>query len=270
MNKIPLTVQILTRNSSRGLEKLLPRLERFGEILIVDGNSTDGTLNLAVDYNCRIIKQEDTKEKNVTIKDFSKVRNRGIRAARYDWQLVIDSDEYIDDKLVNEVEQIVSDNIINIVYNIPRKFVDNKGVIDICMGYPNRQIRLFNRLSGTHYTKPVHEKLVFDKNKVNIKNIKNFIYVPLDDYHIMRSKGDKYLKMAISNASQINFYRWLRWYVYFHTRASVSYLFRLFFSFFKKGHHMPLRYELYIFYYNWRMISLSFKKMLDGFINKKR
>jgi len=44
MDKIPLTVQILTRNSARGLQTLLPQLLDFAEILLIDGNSTKSKL----------------------------------------------------------------------------------------------------------------------------------------------------------------------------------------------------------------------------------
>jgi glycosyltransferase involved in cell wall biosynthesis len=262
MHKIPLSVQILTRNSSKGLKKLLPALSPFAEILLIDGNSTDETLSLAKKYNCRVIRQEDTDEVNINIKDFSKVRNKGIKEAFYDWQLVVDSDEYIDDLLIDEILGIIQNNDINNVYYIPRKFVDNGKIIDVCMGYPNKQIRLFNRISSVSYSKPVHEKLIFDKDKIVVKDMKNCMYIPLDDYQTMKKKGEKYLLMSVDALGYISFHRWLRWCFYFHFRASISYALRLILSSLKKGHHMPLKYELYIFYYNHKMIILTFKKMI--------
>ena len=261
MEKIPATVQILTRNSEKGLKNLLPQLLDFAEILLIDGNSTDSTLALAKQYNCNVIKQKDTDEKNIVIDNFSDVRNLGLQSAKFDWQLVIDSDEEVDKKLVNEIKEIVNKNEFNIVYSTPRKFIYKSKIIDYSLYYPNLQIRFFNRLSGAKYVKPVHEKIIFDKKNNVVKTLEHCLYVPLDDYDVMKAKGEKYLNMSLKSIDAISFYKWFRWYFIFHLRASIVYLLRMIWNFFKLGNKMPLKYEVHIFYYNWRMIYLSFKKV---------
>ncbi len=261
MTKIPATVQILTRNSEKGLKILLPQLLDFAEILLIDGNSTDSTLDLANQYNCRVIKQKETEEKNIVIDNFSDVRNLGLKSARFDWQLVIDSDEEVDKKLVVEIKDIVNKNEFNTIYSTLRKFIYKSKIIDYSLYYPNLQIRFFSRLSGAKYFKPVHEKIIFDKNNNIVKVLNNCLYVPLDDYDVMKAKGEKYLNMSLKAIDTISFYKWLRWYLIFHLRASIIYLLRMIWNLFKTGSKMPLKYEAYIFYYNWRMIYLSFKKI---------
>lgn len=267
MNKIPVSVNVLTRNSEVGLQALLPTLNSFDEILLIDGNSTDATLDLANQYNCTVIKQEDTKELAVVIKDFSVVRNKGIQYSKNDWILKVDSDEYIDDKLAEEVRSLVQGDIYT-VYKVPRKFVYNNRKIDVSPGYPNMQIILFNRLAGITYAKPVHEKPVFDKSKIKIAITKNCIYVPLEDYDQVVAKGQKYLDMYFQDLAPINLKKWLRYYLYFYLRGDLSFAWRYFKTLFKKGYRMPLRHDAYIILYHDQMIRRSFKKMLEYYFKK--
>ena len=87
------------------------------------------------------------------------------------------------------------------------------------------------------------------------------MYVPLDDYCTMKKKGDKYLTMSFASIDKISLNKWVEFYLFFHLKASIVYFLRFLFNMFKIGNKMPFRYELYIFYYNWRMIYLSFKKI---------
>src|SRR3989344_3362623 len=98
--KIPCSVQVLTLNSGKTLEKCLESVKEFAEIIILDGNSTDNTVAIARRYTDKIYPQADTNEKNVRITDFALVRNRGLKLASYDWFLFIDSDEYLSHEAV--------------------------------------------------------------------------------------------------------------------------------------------------------------------------
>ena len=49
------TAGILTLNSSRTIYKCLNSVKKFKEILIIDGGSTDSTLNFAKKFKCKIL-----------------------------------------------------------------------------------------------------------------------------------------------------------------------------------------------------------------------
>ena len=62
MEKIACTVEILTWNSEKTLKACLESVKDFDDIIILDGNSTDKTLEIANNYRARIIKQVKTEE----------------------------------------------------------------------------------------------------------------------------------------------------------------------------------------------------------------
>src|SRR5437899_7333948 len=80
-----ISVFILTYNSERFIEKVLQSIKTFNDIVIVDSGSTDNTLNLVAQYNCRIFHQPWV--------GYSKQKAWALQHCKHDWVLNIDSDE---------------------------------------------------------------------------------------------------------------------------------------------------------------------------------
>lgn len=197
MTKIPCSVQILTRNSAKTFERCLESVKDFAEILVLDGNSTDGTQDIAKSYGCRVIKQYDTDEPNVVIRNYSEVRNKGLKMATHDWSMYIDSDEYLSAEAVAEIRSIVeSQNPKAYAWWQPRKYVIDSKIIDCATTYPNRQIRLFHRDYSEGFIKPIHERIKI-KFGTDIGNLKNFEYVPLGTLPELKERWDRYMEWEI-------------------------------------------------------------------------
>lgn len=132
MNKIPCSISILTFNSGATLRRCLDSVREFDDIVVCDGGSTDDTVSIANDYGCRIIYQDQCfKNPNNTIADFSGVRNQQLDAARFDWFMFIDSDEYISEGLVEEIREVVARDLSQpAIFMVPRKYVRDGYVID--------------------------------------------------------------------------------------------------------------------------------------------
>jgi glycosyltransferase involved in cell wall biosynthesis len=97
MNKI--SAVVLTHNNEDTISKCLDSLDGVvDEVIIIDDNSTDSTLKILKDMNCRIYRR--------TLDDFSSQRNYGISKASFDWIMTIDSDEYLDDDLINSLKAL--------------------------------------------------------------------------------------------------------------------------------------------------------------------
>src|SRR5690606_4923906 len=80
------TLTMLTRNSSRFVEKALAALAGFDEILVLDNGSTDDTMEIARRFpNVQLIEHEFI--------GFGPLKNLAADAARNDWILNVDSDE---------------------------------------------------------------------------------------------------------------------------------------------------------------------------------
>src|SRR4051812_27338145 len=108
MGKIPSTVTVLTKNSAKTLEKALESVKDFDEVIICDGGSSDETLAIARKYDAQVISQDpgflDQKGK---IYDYSGVRNQTLKAAKHNWILWLDSDEYCEPDFIDEIRKII-------------------------------------------------------------------------------------------------------------------------------------------------------------------
>lgn len=242
--KIPVSVGILTLNSAKELPQTLESLRDFDDVYICDGNSTDGTQEVARRYGARVVKQVETDEPNVRITDFGATRTRCVAAGRHDWHLRVDSDEFIGPEAVEEIRRIVSDpNPEFLVYKMPRKYVLGDKVIDHATTYPNRQMRFFNRRGIEGYTKVTHERLVV-KPGVKIGIMENCQYAPMPgDYAAFWKKFANGLKFDKRQSAGISLRRY--WHATWHTAAlSALYFSRLVRIRFRKGTKMPIRYEL--------------------------
>lgn len=175
-DKIPCSIGILTLNSGEGLRRCLESLSDFGEVIICDGNSTDNTLDIAREFNAKIIKQYDTDDTNIKcVIDKATVRQKNMDASTNDWYFFMDSDDTLSDEVVDEIREIVRAKSPDyLVYKMPtRIYIDGKEIKHEAT-YPSYQIRLFNKIINPKFKGDVHDRVVFDDTKFKIGELKNF------------------------------------------------------------------------------------------------
>jgi glycosyltransferase involved in cell wall biosynthesis len=193
--KIPASVEILTRNSAATLERCLESVKDFAEIIVLDGNSTDKTREIASRYGAKIYQQYDTDQPLVRISDFSEVRNKGLKLARYEWFLYIDADEYLSREAAEEIRSIVADSSPSAhIWRQPRRYVLGGRIVECATTYPNRQIRFFHRSFVKGFVKPVHERIEVRGNQ-NIGTLNGFEYVPLESVAALDERWRRYAAM---------------------------------------------------------------------------
>lgn len=242
---IPCTVQILTRNSAASLPKCLATLTEFDEIIVQDGYSDDGTREAATKFpNVRILDQDKrflNAEGRIT--DFASMRNESIRAAKYDWLLVVDADENVDPALVEEVRRIVSANVPGI-YRAFRRFYVNGEKIMQSAGYPALQIRLFHRSLTDGYVKPVHERLKLHDGVPQLM-LASELPVPLPPAAQLEPKYVRYAKMERERIGKAKWGFWLYWILFRNLRSIAAMLLRIanIWLIPRPGKRMPLAYE---------------------------
>ena len=83
-----ISVVVHTYNNEKIIRECLESIKDFDEIVLCDMYSTDKTLDIAKEYNCKIIMHE-----NIGCVD--PARNFAISHASNKWVLVVDSDEII-------------------------------------------------------------------------------------------------------------------------------------------------------------------------------
>lgn len=203
MKKIPCSAAILTLNSAKTLGRCLESVKDFAEIVVLDGNSTDGTQEIARGYGAKVYPQKDTEEKNIKIDNFAAIRIKLVSMTTAPWYFELDSDEYISQELHDEIAEIVSDLNADpkIVYSLPRKAIINGKVIEHANFYPDYFVRLYKKESGVVYKpeKKVHEQLFIPPDAVVRKTI-GCIYAPWLSYNEQIKRDDYYLSLELKKA----------------------------------------------------------------------
>jgi glycosyltransferase involved in cell wall biosynthesis len=269
--KIPASVGILTLNNAKQLLKIAHNLEAFDDVYICDGNSTDGTQELARSLGLRATKQVDTDEPNQRITDFGAARTHCLDQAKYDWHVRVDSDEELSPEVIEEIAKIVANpNPPHLVYKMPRKYIWQGKVIDDTITYPNLQIRFFNRKVAPRYEKITHEKLfIIPGTKVGL--LKNPMYAPMPDTGSFFG-GQRTLERALvwdrlQYEKHMTLKTWLK--ATIHTAALLGlYTLREFrVRFITRGNTFPLPYELWRFKYQiltwWLATKITFQKIFS-------
>lgn len=100
MEKIKLSIVILTKNSEEVIADCIENIQGFGnEIIVIDSESTDRTVAIAKRLKATVITNP--------FKDFATQRNFGMRQTRENWVLFLDSDERVTEEFKKEVKHVI-------------------------------------------------------------------------------------------------------------------------------------------------------------------
>lgn len=88
---------ILTKNEEENIGKCLESVRWCYEIIVVDDNSTDNTLEIAKKYKAKIFSRPLDL-------NFSSQRNFGLSKTKNEWVLFVDADEILSEALTYEIQ----------------------------------------------------------------------------------------------------------------------------------------------------------------------
>ena len=176
-------VIIITKNEEKNIKECLDSVLWADEIILVDDESSDKTVEIASKYsNVKIF----TKKMD---KGFAEQKNYALSKISSEWVLNIDADERVTEELKNEIiEKINKENFDG--YLLRRKnFVFGDWWLD---DRPSA-LRLFKRSKGKFNNVFVHEKVILDGSVGVLQNpllhyskalreISNYIEIYLNDY----------------------------------------------------------------------------------------
>lgn len=159
-----LSVTIITKNEEKNIERCLKSLTWADEIIILDSGSTDKTLAICQQYQCKIIKSEWL--------GFGDTKQLAVNHAAYDWIFSIDADEEVSDDLKHDILSILSDPLYY-GYRIKINSFYLNRMINYCGWNHEYTIRLFDKRYGKFNNKIVHE---FVQVKGEIGNIESNLF----------------------------------------------------------------------------------------------
>jgi glycosyltransferase involved in cell wall biosynthesis len=151
-----ISVAIATYNEEKNIARCLDAVHDWvNEVIIVDGESQDKTIEIAKKYSK--VKTISTTNKPM----FHINKNLAIDACQSDWILQLDADEIVTTELKNEIISLLKKDIKNISENgfwIKRKNYFIGEFLKKGGQYPDPTIRLYKKGKGRLPCKDVHEQ----------------------------------------------------------------------------------------------------------------
>jgi len=150
---VKLSVVILTKNEESCIAACLDSVKWADEIIVVDDESTDRTVEIVKRYAANIFFRKMDIE--------GKHRNWGYAQARNQWVLSLDADETVTPELKLEIEQAIQSNEFA-AFDIPlRNFISNYWV-KYGGWYPASKVRLFQKDKFKYEEAQVHPRVFID------------------------------------------------------------------------------------------------------------
>lgn len=154
---------VIAKNAEAKIENCLKSLLWCGEIIVVDTGSEDKTIEIARKYNCKVFDQSGGS--------YSLWRNVGIKEAKGEYLVYLDTDEEIDEKLQNEMKENISNWPSTVgCFAAPRKNIILGKWLKHGGWYPDYVIRLFKKDRLIKWKNDLHEQPEFEGELKYLKN----------------------------------------------------------------------------------------------------
>jgi glycosyltransferase involved in cell wall biosynthesis len=187
-----LSVILITRNEEANLEDCLASLDGIAQqIVIVDTNSSDRTLEIAQKYGSLIAQPPDWP-------GFGPQKNRALDLATGEWVLSLDADERLTPALRSEILTAIHHSAKIDCFAIPRlswycgRFIRHSG------WSPDYVDRLFKRGTARFSDDLVHERLIPEGAVAKLEN--PMLHYSFRNFSQVLSKIDRYSSASAEQA----------------------------------------------------------------------
>jgi glycosyltransferase involved in cell wall biosynthesis len=162
MEKIPVSVYILTTNNRRTIERCLKSLSWAGELVVVDSFSQDGTFEICKQYTDKVYQREWKGHRD----QYQYAADLTTQV----WIMFVDADEEISPELAEEIRTKLKGRADDLDgYFVYRRTYYLGRWIRYGGWYPDGEIRLYRREKG-RWEGGLHAKLVVDGKVGVLKN----------------------------------------------------------------------------------------------------
>ncbi len=189
----PISAIIITRNEADRIGETVRSLSAFcDEVLVVDSESTDGTVEVARQAGARVLVRPWT--------GYSDQKNHAATEAANDWVISIDADERPGLALANEIAawKMREPDDGRVAWSMPRLVYYMGRWIRHSGWYPDRKVRLYDRRRAEWEGDYVHESLRVDGAVGRFSgDLLHFPYRSVQDHH---RRIDRYTALAAEDA----------------------------------------------------------------------
>jgi (heptosyl)LPS beta-1,4-glucosyltransferase len=188
-----LTIALIVKNEAVNLPDCLEScLGLADELVVVDGGSTDGTVEVAQRFGANVICKP-------TWEGFGKQRQFAQAHVTTDWVFWIDADERITPELKTAIERVLRHpeptSQTNTIYSVARlswafgRFIRHSG------WYPDRVLRLHPTTLTRYTDAPVHERLMVPANARIEPLAGDLLHYTYKDLHHYLVKSAQYAEL---------------------------------------------------------------------------
>lgn len=185
-----ISVVMIVKNGATTIKMSLDSLKGFDDVVVYDNGSVDETIAIASTYN-------NVNLINGEFLGFGDTKNLAASYAKYDWILILDSDEVVDKELFEALQNKLLDE--NSVYLLNFKAFYKKIQIKHC-GWNNQKIgRLYNKKKTRFNPNYVHENIITENMHIiefDTGSILHYSYHSISDFII---KLDRYSTLFAQN-----------------------------------------------------------------------
>ena len=147
-----ISVVMMAKNAEETINQCLDSLTLFSEVIVYLNDSTDNTQNIIEKYpNVKMVEGKFV--------GFGETKNAAAKHSTHDWILSLDSDEILNEALINEISQLDFSNTKNI-YKLKR----NNYFIGRETQHSNVIVRIYNQTYTKFDNSTVHEKIIVPKD----------------------------------------------------------------------------------------------------------
>ena len=187
-----LSITLITLNSEKTLKSVLEAVSWADEIVLVDSGSTDKTLEIARQFNAKIVYR--------AFDGYGSQKNFATSQASNDWILSLDDDEILTPELQQEIQNLNLSTTDYDGFKIARSLIFLGKLLKFSGEYKRLTLRLFNRKQGNWNAEYVHESVEVNGKIGTLKHqILHDSYRDLTDYF---NKFNKYTSLGAKTLAE--------------------------------------------------------------------
>lgn len=214
--RLPLSLVVITRDAADAISACLESAQFAAEALVVDSGSRDDTVEIAKSRGARVVHR--------AWEGFGPQKRFAVALAAHDWVLCLDADERVSPQLAASIAALFDPGAPSApAYALARRNCFLGRWLAHGEGYPDWNVRLFDRRRARWTDDPVHEHVVADGPVVRLAgDLLHASAESIDDYiakqnryttlqaRAMHARGERAsaARMALSPLA-----RFLRFYV---------------------------------------------------------